>query len=100
MIGDEWVQVGELGLAFIVVILCSGLITFVMRTSARREQELMNIITKVLPLMESLSAGLENVTTGLANAVAGINAVNTSLESIEDNPLSSPGRVFQEANFN
>ena len=93
MIGDEWVQVGELGLAFIVVILCSGLITFVMRTSARREQELMNIITKVLPLMEYLSAGL-------ANAVAGINAVNTSLESIEDNPLSSPGRVFQEANFN
>ena len=90
MIGDEWVQVGELGLAFIVVILCSGLITFVMRTSARREQELMNIITKVLPLMESISSG--------SLTANGITAINLRLESIEDNQMllwkhKAPNRI-------
>jgi hypothetical protein len=72
-IGPEWVQVGELGLAFIVILLCSGLVLFVMKTSARREQELLQIITKVLPVMESMSTSMTNI--------------NTRLEHIEDNQL-------------
>lgn len=80
ILSPEWIQAGELGLAFIVVMLCAGLVLFVMKSSARREEELLKIITKVLPLMECLSAGLENVT-------AGIVAVNLRLESIEDNQL-------------
>lgn len=71
--GPEWVQVGELGLAFIVILLCSGLVMFVMRSSAKREQELLSIITKVLPLMESMSASMV--------------LINSRLEHIEDNQL-------------
>jgi hypothetical protein len=57
----EWVQAGELGLAFIVVLLCSGLVMYVMKSSARREHELLEVIMKVLPLMESMSASMTSI---------------------------------------
>jgi hypothetical protein len=70
-ITPEWVQAGELGLAFVVVLLCSGLVLYVMKTSARREHELLQVIMKVLPVMESMSTSMTNI--------------NLRLESIEDN---------------
>ena len=72
-ITPEWVQAGELGLAFVVVLLCSGLVLYVMKTSARREHELLQVIMKVLPVMESMSTSMASV--------------NTRLENIEDNQL-------------
>jgi len=91
IIGSEWIQAGELGLAFIVVVLCAGLITFVMKTSARREQELMGVITQVLPMMEALVSS----TTAITN---GIGVINLRLESIEDNQMllwkhKAPSRI-------
>jgi hypothetical protein len=78
--GPEWVQAGELGLAFIVIILCSGLVLFVMKSSSQREQELLQIITKVLPVMEGLVASTNTINMG-------IGAINLRLESIEDNQI-------------
>lgn len=72
-ITSDWVQVGELGLAFIVVILSSALVLFVIKTSARREHDYLVIITKVLPVMENMAAS--------------ISGINLRLESIEDNQM-------------
>ena len=71
LITPAWIQVGELGLAFVVILLCSGLVLYVMKTSSKREAELMAIIIRVLPVMESMSTSMTNI--------------NLRLESIEDN---------------
>jgi hypothetical protein len=71
--GPEWVQVGELGLAFVVVLLCSGLVLFVIKTSARREHDYLDIIKTVLPVMEKMSVSMSNI--------------NLRLENIEENQV-------------
>jgi hypothetical protein len=40
----DWVQDGELGFAFVVVILCSTLIFYVVRSSERREEKLLEAL--------------------------------------------------------
>ncbi len=79
-IGPEWIQAGELGIAFVVLLLCAALVMYVMKTSARREQELLQVILKVLPVMEAMSASMTNITTSMG-------AINLRLESIEDNQI-------------
>ncbi len=80
IVGAEWIQAGELGLAFIVVVLCAGLITFVMKSSARREEELMKIISRVLPLMESISSGMDTFNLSMTS-------VANRLEKIEEGQI-------------
>ena len=38
----DWVQDGELGFAFVVVILCAALVLYVVRSSERREIKLLD----------------------------------------------------------
>ena len=45
-IESTWVQTGELGLAFIVIILCVFLVRYVFNQSARREDKLMLLLTQ------------------------------------------------------
>lgn len=68
-----FVQAGELGLAFVIVMLCLGLVLFVVKTSARREQDYLLIIKTVLPVMEKMSISMSNI--------------NLRLEDIEDNQM-------------
>ena len=45
-IESTWVQTGELGLAFIVIILCVFLVRYVFNQSAKREDKLMLLLTQ------------------------------------------------------
>ena len=71
-----WVQVGELGLAFITIILCASLVLFVMKSSAEREQNYLGMITKFLPLIEGISNSIDNINTNMMN-------IGTRLGSME-----------------
>jgi hypothetical protein len=75
-----WVQVDELGLAFIVVILCASLVLFVMKTSADREQNYLGMITKFLPLIEGISNSIDNIN-------ANMTSIGTRLGSMETHQL-------------
>lgn len=65
VINPAWVQVGELGLAFITIILCASLVLFVMKTSAEREQNYLGMITKFLPLIEGISNSIDAINAGM-----------------------------------
>ncbi len=56
-----------------VVILSAGLVVFVVKSSTRREQEYLKIITTVLPTLQGIATGMVNI--------------NLRLESIEDNQM-------------
>jgi hypothetical protein len=76
-IGSNWVQAGELGLAFVVMILCSGLVLFVLKTSNTREKNYLDMIAKFLPLIENISNSMDSV-----NANMGM--ISNRLENIEN----------------
>jgi hypothetical protein len=80
VIETEWVQAGELGLAFIVVVLCSALVMFVMQSSTRRERELLQIIMKVTPLMESMSTAMDGINAAMSQ-------IGDRLKNIEDTQM-------------
>ncbi len=73
LITPQWIQAGELGLAFVVIILMSGLVTYVVKSSTRREQEYLKIITTTLPMLQGIATGMANI--------------NLRLESIEENQM-------------
>lgn len=56
-----WVQAGEIGLAFVVVILATWLVVYVLRTSGDREKRYVGIINGFLPLMQSIADRLEDI---------------------------------------
>ena len=60
---SSWVQAGELGFAFVVLILCAGMVIYVLKTSAAREKNYLDLITKFLPMMEGISNGIESINT-------------------------------------
>jgi peptidoglycan hydrolase CwlO-like protein len=64
-IDSSWVQSGELGLAFIVIILCAWLVLYIMKTSSAREKMLMELIENQQSKLVGLSSTIQN----LANAV-------------------------------
>lgn len=64
-INSSWVQAGELGLAFIVVILCAWLIRYTMTTSSAREKMLMDIVTTQTQTLQRMADGLEDVVSRL-----------------------------------
>lgn len=80
VIETDWVQAGELGLAFIVVVLCSALVMFVMQSSTRRERELLQIIMKVTPLMESMSTAMDGINAAMSQ-------IGDRLKNIEDTQM-------------
>lgn len=60
-ISPQWVQAGELGLAFVVIILSTWLVLYVMKTSAAREKMLMNIINSQTESFQKVAGALDDV---------------------------------------
>ena len=57
----DWVQDGELGLAFVVIILCAALIFFVVRSSERREEKLLNALLQSNAQLSSITTVLQQM---------------------------------------
>jgi len=69
----SWVQAGELGLAFIVIILCSSLVVYVMKTSAARERMFLDIIQTQTTTLQRMADGLEDVVNRLETIESKVN---------------------------
>jgi hypothetical protein len=78
----EWVQAGELGLAFVVVILSAGLVIYVVKSSTRREQEYLKIITTTLPVLQGIASSISTINTRLDQIGHDMRAINSLSESI------------------
>ena len=52
IISPDWVQAGELGIAFIILILASSLVRYVLKTSGERETRLLVIVEKIAPSLQ------------------------------------------------
>lgn len=76
-ISPSWVQAGELGLAFVVIILCACLVLYTMKTSASREKMLMDLIKSQQSKLTELSTTMQKMADGVGDIV-------NRLESIED----------------
>lgn len=61
VINPSWVQIGELGFAFVVCILCAWLVHYVMKTSAAREKMLMDIIRSQTESFQKVASALDDV---------------------------------------
>lgn len=73
-INPSWVQAGELGLAFVVIILCAWLVLYTMKTSANREALLLKLIENQQEKLTELSGAIEKITTeikAMSNEIAG-----------------------------
>ena len=79
-IDSSWVQTGELGIVFVIVILVSGLIVFVMKQNAKREDKLMELLTQQQQITDKQGDILQN----LANYIRSLETtLNKRLEAIE-----------------
>ena len=72
----SWVQVGELGFAFVVIILATWLILFVMKSNSKRESQLLQIIEN----QNSAAVRAQEINTRLIDAV---NEVADRLAALE-----------------
>ncbi len=97
LLDPRLIQMGELGLAFIVVVLSAGLVTFVIKTSSQREKEYLRIITNVLPVMESLSQGIINLNLRLEGIEDSIEHRAFNNRGKKDGPKEEPKEVVDAA---
>lgn len=68
-ISPEWVQAGELGLAFVVIILCAALVLYVMKSSSARESLLMELIQNQNAELSNLSKAISQLSNGVGDIV-------------------------------
>lgn len=84
ILNPNWVQAGELGLAFVVIILCVWLVTFVMRKSSERENLLMALINGQQEKLADFAKSFARVADGFEDIVRTLEDTNRRLEEIED----------------
>jgi hypothetical protein len=84
IVNPNWVQAGELGLAFVVIILCVWLVTFVMKKSAERENMLMSLIDGQQEKLADFAKSFSRVADGFEDIVRTLEDTNRRLEEIED----------------
>jgi len=89
MIDATWIQSGELGLAFVVIVLCVYLVRYTIKQSADREQRLMEMLSQQQTLTDRHGDILQKLATY-------IDSQNKRLENIEkviDEKLRSKPRA-------
>ena len=69
VINPNWIQAGELGLAFVVIILCASLVLYVMKSSAAREALLMELIQGQNAELSKLSNAITQLSNGVGDIV-------------------------------
>lgn len=90
----SWVQVGELGLSFIVIILCAYLVSYTVKTSAVREKQLIDTIniqhensqklTEVISELQSVVITYtRNVVESHSATMKRFEEIDTKFDSIE-----------------
>ena len=67
IVDPSWVQKGELGLAFIVLLLATGLVRFVLKTSGEREKQLLAIVEKIAPALQLIFEKIDDFDERLEN---------------------------------
>ena len=93
-ITPNWIQAGELGLAFIVIILCAWLVLYIMKTSANREALLLNLIENQQGKLTELSGTIEKITSeirAMSSEIAG------RLDDIEEKVKATPPKQTRKA---
>ncbi len=78
-ITPEWVQAGELGLSFVVIILCAWLVLYVMKTSSAREVQLMELIQSQNSELGKLSNAITQLTSGVGDIVDRLETLEKSM---------------------
>ncbi len=71
-ITPDWVQAGELGFAFVVVILCTALVVYVLKTSAARESKLLDALMKFESQFDGITGILGQMKDEFANRLQNI----------------------------
>lgn len=79
-ISPDWVQAGELGLAFVVIILCAWLVLYTMKTSAAREQMLMQLIDNQQGKLTELSNAITHMANGVGDIVDRLEAIEAKVK--------------------
>ena len=83
-----WIQAGELGLAFVVIILCAFLIRYTISQSAAREERLMAALSK----QQQISDKQGDILQQLANHVDSFNERLDNIEKVIEEKLRSNSR--------
>ena len=83
-ISPSWVQAGELGLAFVVIILCAWLVLYTMRSSAEREKILMKNSAdrekQLVEIIQTQTAALQRMADGLEDVVSRLEAIENVID--------------------
>ena len=79
-ISPSWVQAGELGLAFVVIILCAWLVLYTMKTSASREKMLMDLIKSQQSKLTELSTTMQKMADGVGDIVNRLESIENVIE--------------------
>lgn len=89
-ISPDWVQAGELGLAFVVIILCAALVLYVMKSSSAREALLMELI-------QGQNAELSNLSKAISQLSNGVGDIVDRLEALESKVLPDKDKRTRKA---
>ena len=60
-LSSDWIQTGELGIAFFAILVLVILVVYVMRYGMIREERLMRIILEITPVVKMMSDNMEHV---------------------------------------
>jgi peptidoglycan hydrolase CwlO-like protein len=94
VINPNWIQAGELGLAFVVIILCAWLVLYTMKTSASREALLLSLIENQQVKLSELSGTIEKITSEIK---AMSSEITGRLDDIEEKVNTQPSKRTRKA---
>lgn len=85
VIDSSWIQTGELGFAFVVVVLCSALVAYVVKSSSAREAKLIEIITTQTPLLQQVANSLNSIISKVDTIEEKVNRIEALEKSVSGN---------------
>ena len=89
---SNWIQAGELGLAFVVVILCVWLVRFTLKQNAIREERLISRLEKQQDIADKQGEILQHLANYINNLEKSLNERLTTIENIIDVKLRAKER--------
>jgi len=93
MIDATWIQSGELGLAFVVIVLCVYLVRYTINQSAERERRLMEMLTQ----QQTLTDRQGDILQKLAAHMDTYNERLNNIERVIDEKMRSKPRATRKA---
>lgn len=89
-IQPSWVQAGELGLAFVVLILATWLVLFVLKTSGRREAALLKIVQDMAPVLNVLLEKVDDMNDRLQDVEVAVGVQRKTMKKTKATSTTRP----------